>query len=784
MPNVHFDFRRGAGSAPEILFGTVSIKATSYFQRGTSLVLPAPTTLDLVDGEATANNVAPSPAPVDGQVEWAYVVTAKDRHGKSFEWIVGVPFDTGTVEFASLPRYFETKPPLFGQGPKGDPGEAATIEVGSVTSGETPSITNSGTANDAVLDFVLPKGDKGDRGDGVPDGGTALQYIRKDATGTGTEWATLNKDSVGLSNVDNTSDGSKPVSAPQKTYIDQSNTLAYQSKTVTDAPDTYPEGVTVGLFSVAMGWPELVGSHPGFVLVKTDRPRGNPSATQWVYPYVTGTSGDLDNTHIMYRVGSSTGAWGEWQTQVNKDFIDSHYIPRHVVQTLYVDRSTGSDGNSGQTPAQPLRTLGKAVAIAESAAMGNDAVFEVFIGPGTYPERVRFASSTPFPLNITLNGADVGGHPNTPTTVFSEAASGVSAAAIICNNPIAVVTVNNIKFVGYNGTTSSQGINMSQGMLFTNNVHADTCFWGISMIRGNLDVKGGILENCGSTSADTGNGGGIRSLMLTRHAIGRQNAGDNTQGPFFRNNRNGVFIQEGSTGHVDWATFEDNNYGVTCNVNSRANCDGSKFYRNTVGMRASGGSNIFTSSNTGFGNGVNANTIPLYQTNFGYISWDIVGVNGAYAPVETTVYGQYDPVTVTGTTNPTSAMSRTVEAPYFAGRIPFSNVGQRKLKVRTVGRITGGGGTKNIHMSFGGSTVSTLYTASNVGTFVWEGEVAFIKENTQTLLCVGNLHLSNPRMAYTTATVNMEMDQTLQLRVTLENPMDTVEFFSVEVIST
>ena len=37
-------------------------------------------------------------------------------------------------------------------------GGVASIAIGSVTSGETPSITNSGTAENMVLDFVLVPG--------------------------------------------------------------------------------------------------------------------------------------------------------------------------------------------------------------------------------------------------------------------------------------------------------------------------------------------------------------------------------------------------------------------------------------------------------------------------------------------------------------------------------------------------------------------------------------------------------------------------------------------------
>ena len=50
------------------------------------------------------------------------------------------------------------------QGVKGDKGEAATISIGSVVTGEyatQASVTNSGTANAAVLNFVIPKGKDG-----------------------------------------------------------------------------------------------------------------------------------------------------------------------------------------------------------------------------------------------------------------------------------------------------------------------------------------------------------------------------------------------------------------------------------------------------------------------------------------------------------------------------------------------------------------------------------------------------------------------------------------------
>jgi len=49
--------------------------------------------------------------------------------------------------------------------PKGDKGDAATVDVGTVTTlaaGADATVTNSGTVNDAILNFGLPQGDKGE----------------------------------------------------------------------------------------------------------------------------------------------------------------------------------------------------------------------------------------------------------------------------------------------------------------------------------------------------------------------------------------------------------------------------------------------------------------------------------------------------------------------------------------------------------------------------------------------------------------------------------------------
>ena len=55
-------------------------------------------------------------------------------------------------------------------GATGAPGTAATIRVGAVTSGDSPSVENVGTSTEAIFNFTLAKGDKGDKGDTGEDG--------------------------------------------------------------------------------------------------------------------------------------------------------------------------------------------------------------------------------------------------------------------------------------------------------------------------------------------------------------------------------------------------------------------------------------------------------------------------------------------------------------------------------------------------------------------------------------------------------------------------------------
>ena len=62
-----------------------------------------------------------------------------------------------------------------GTGGTGTPGRAATIKVGTVVSGSTASVTNVGTSDDAVFNFVLPKGADADT--------SVIQSLQSDVQG-------------------------------------------------------------------------------------------------------------------------------------------------------------------------------------------------------------------------------------------------------------------------------------------------------------------------------------------------------------------------------------------------------------------------------------------------------------------------------------------------------------------------------------------------------------------------------------------------------------------------
>ncbi len=74
----------------------------------------------------------------------------------------------GELVFGTVGKWLESLKGATGaKGDNGDTGAAgksATVTIGTVTTGEAASVTNTGTGTDAVLNFVLPAGGSGNNG--------------------------------------------------------------------------------------------------------------------------------------------------------------------------------------------------------------------------------------------------------------------------------------------------------------------------------------------------------------------------------------------------------------------------------------------------------------------------------------------------------------------------------------------------------------------------------------------------------------------------------------------
>jgi hypothetical protein len=96
------------------------------------------------------------------------IAVAHGYTGDEKQWVYslqgfsGPPGATGKSAFESAGGYlrFDTESEWVAslKGAKGDDGKSATVTIGTVTTGETASVTNTGTESAAVLNFVLPTG--------------------------------------------------------------------------------------------------------------------------------------------------------------------------------------------------------------------------------------------------------------------------------------------------------------------------------------------------------------------------------------------------------------------------------------------------------------------------------------------------------------------------------------------------------------------------------------------------------------------------------------------------
>lgn len=483
------------------------------------------------------------------------------------------------------------------------------------------------------------------------------------------------------------------------------------------------------------------------------------------------TTASINNFHSVRHIG--TGAV--------KRGADLFYVQPldNQENTLYVSPA-GAGTNDGLSPSQPINSMAN--------------LFTAFkdYGPilsGQWTGKLAASSSYDYGVTLTdlksakqiiIEGPDIGGHPNVPTVVVGPSASTAASGWRFtgCN-----VKVRNVKFINFRSSSSAFGLAViEQGRLETENVHVNndttsTTRGGLGIVANALcvlKVNGGIIERCTE---------GIRSLFDCYHSIGTQSAVNLLSGPVIRNNDVGFSAREASSGHSDWVTYEDNDFGVSSEVNARVNCSFSDFKRNVVAIRVRDG-NVLRTSCTYNLDTANANTEIIRTIATGTdLTADINSLSSRvrYRDVTTSINHTGSTAETTLATYALTAGEYTVIAgPTYVGKC---------FRVTARGSMTGTSGTKTIRMRFGGlggTNMSALVAvAASAGRWEYVGNV-FIRGNADQRAngCL-NVSGQTPLFGAGSLTYNMAIatDTSLVVTCQLASATDSVvlDFFQIEV---
>lgn len=312
------------------------------------------------------------------------------------------------------------------KGDQGDPGLAATIDVGTVTSGAVASVTNSGTTSAAVFDFVLPQGDKGETGDG----------LTAESAHMGSNTVVTIKNSTTQAVVDtfNVPDG-----APGAT----GNGIASIAKTATAGlVDTYTITYTDGTsttFTVTNGQD---GSGAGDMTKSAYDPTNTVADAGGIPAYVSAHAGTtytgekgvtvagtvikaaLVNDSASLLASETISVSADRQYAVGLDANDHLSVNVPWTDTTYNDATTATSGLMSATDKTKLNGLSEVVANPAGSSTADltklqigNTIYAIKGGGGTTIVQIPSVSGTSFVYTGTAQGAAITGLDNTHCTV-------------------------------------------------------------------------------------------------------------------------------------------------------------------------------------------------------------------------------------------------------------------------------------------------------------------------------------------------------------------------------
>ena len=474
------------------------------------------------------------------------------------------------------------------------------------------------------------------------------------------------------------------------------------------------------------------------------------------------TKGELETSIETTKTGlenSIQTTKGELTTQIEKKLESSKMVE---ATTIFYVSTTGNDNNDGRTIYTTFATVQKAIDVISTSYLVIQSAVKISILAGTYRQAVTIPSNLQTKERLQILGRkDENG---VPTVIFE--GEGLNSSGIFAQGQSNLM-VQDIKFQNYRNTGATAcGVHIQHfSNLWTNNVHAYNCDWGISAsANSRLYVQGGIIDGCRF---------GVRHYANSVGTIGYR-ATDTSNGTLVRNcTQAGVYFQNQSNGHVDYCVIDGNVTGVACVNQSRAHVmyceiknntkEGVQIYHQSTWLNSH---NIFTDNKQrwnlySFSSELNDH---LRSKSVLVSHMDVEQVNHV-GTLDLTLLKQATPILANS----------------------FIDKG-RKIKVTARGTFTGGG-TKNVQLRiFPAGALHSVTSATNaVGSWKLEVELYAITDKSQKTHAVwveGSISSSSTKSLFLPREYDFSVEQTIGLYGKLNDETGgiIVETFEVEEV--
>lgn len=460
---------------------------------------------------------------------------------------------------------------------------------------------------------------------------------------------------------------------------------------------------------------------------------------------------------------------------ISPEFIEPVLTDKTTQNITFYVSNSGNDTNDGQTVSSPFLTIQKAIDRMYEIGDIYPGLYTVNLDSGTY-NRARFNDDSPPSRGfITIQGVDVGGHPNVPVTLIKEGATETGFGILISQRGL--LKCKNIKFEDWNGSFASTGVRGNSGSwVFTENCHFEDCYDGVGGYENAvIDVKGGIFNDCGYLNSDPGQNSGfaVRGLFNTKFQVGTQNAGTLALGPIIQNCAGAGRAQEGNVGHFDYCTVQDCEQGVRLLANSRLNFAGTEFKRITNSAIYGTQGCYGDTSGTVFGTGSDANGANYSIGHSSSLSTTgITGINTANNASDYIFKTSYPQQTVNNTNN--EVIDSFVIKENALNDAQFSAIPSNRIGVRVYGFLTGATDFKRLNLRVGASQNTISFGAGADGNgYYADLYVDFIGTDSQ--YTAGNGYADNAQDTFSAfLTESTSADITVQLEAVVGNAADSI----------